>query len=63
VTEKNDADPASASAPSATHVGSFAEARRFRLELTLAASPSARLAWLEDAIRLAHRSGALPRPR
>ncbi len=29
----------------------------------LRATPAERLAWLEDAIALAHRSGALPRPR
>lgn len=44
-------------------LGSFAEARTFRLELDLRATPKARLAWLEEAIRLAHRSGALPRLR
>ena len=42
-------------------VGSWEEARAFRLELTLSATPAQRLAWLEDAIALAHRSGALPR--
>lgn len=29
----------------------------------LRATPAERLAWLEEAIALAHRSGALPRPR
>jgi hypothetical protein len=43
--------------------GSWEETRKWRFELTLAATPSARLRWLEDAIAMAHRSGALPRPR
>jgi hypothetical protein len=38
-------------------------ARRRKFTLGLAASPSQRLAWLEEAIRLAWASGALPRPR
>jgi hypothetical protein len=29
----------------------------------LRATPAERIAWLEEAIALAHRSGALPRPR
>lgn len=44
-------------------VGSWAETRDFRIELTLAATPAQRLEWLEQAIVLAHKSGALPRPR
>lgn len=39
------------------------EQRRWQLRSTAAASPALRLAWLEDAIRLAHRSGALERAR
>jgi hypothetical protein len=38
-------------------------ARRRKFTLGLAASPSQRLAWLEEAIRLAWAVGALPRPR
>ena len=49
--------------PSEDAFGSFAETRMWRLELTLAATPAARLRWLEEAIRLATRSGALPKPR
>jgi hypothetical protein len=37
-------------------------ARRFQVERALAATPAERLAWLEQAIELAHRSGALPAP-
>jgi hypothetical protein len=44
-------------------VGSWAETRDFRIELTLAATAAQRLEWLEQAIMLAHKSGALPRPR
>jgi hypothetical protein len=49
--------------PSEDAFGSFAETRTWRLDLTLAATPAARLRWLEEAIRLATRSGALPKPR
>jgi hypothetical protein len=38
-------------------------ARRRALTLALAATPAQRLAWLEEAIRIAHASGALPKPR
>jgi hypothetical protein len=37
-------------------------ARRFRLARSLEATPAERLAWLEQAIELAHHTGALPRP-
>jgi hypothetical protein len=36
-------------------------ARRVQLEQAAAATPAERLAWLEQAIELAHRTGALPR--
>jgi hypothetical protein len=49
--------------PTGHAYGSFAETREWRLDLTLAATPAARLRWLEEAIRLATRSGALPKPR
>ena len=42
---------------------SFEEARRRQLAAGLDATPAQRLAWLEDMIRLAHRSGALPKRR
>ncbi|MBM4126374.1 MAG: hypothetical protein FJ247_03365 [Nitrospira sp.] len=32
------------------------------LDATLSATPAQRLAWLEDALRLAYASGALTRP-
>jgi hypothetical protein len=37
--------------------------RRRALTLALAATPGQRLAWLEEAIRIAYASGALPKPR
>jgi hypothetical protein len=40
----------------------FDDARAFQRERTLAATPDQRLAWLEEAIALAYRTGALPRP-
>lgn len=39
----------------------FERHRREQLRLRLRATPAQRLAWLEDAIRLAHATGALPR--
>ncbi|MBI4516602.1 MAG: hypothetical protein HY699_12395 [Deltaproteobacteria bacterium] len=40
------------------------EAQRLRqLTMGLAATPAQRLAWLEEMMRLAHRTGALPKPR
>jgi hypothetical protein len=35
--------------------------RRFQMERALTATPAERLAWLEEAIALAHATGALPR--
>jgi hypothetical protein len=37
--------------------------RRRALTIALAATPAQRLAWLEEAIRIAYASGALPKPR
>gem|GEM_PF-1413814 len=37
--------------------------RRWQLTSALAATPSQRLAWLEEMIRLAYRSGALGRTK
>ncbi len=34
--------------------------RQALLDATCAATPAQRLAWLEDALRLAYRAGALP---
>jgi hypothetical protein len=62
----NATNPESGAAPglaASEPTGSWEETRKWRFELTLAATPSARLRWLEDAIAMAHRSGALPRPR
>lgn len=43
--------------------GDWEDARRRALTLGLEATPAQRLAWLEEMIALAHRTGALPRPR
>ncbi len=42
---------------------SWEDARQRTLTLGVDATPAQRLAWLEEAILLAHRSGALPKPR
>ena len=39
------------------------ESRRQLLRSTLTATPAQRLAWLEEALELAHRAGALERNR
>jgi hypothetical protein len=39
----------------------WAAHKREKLTLGLAATPAERLAWLEEMIILAHRTGALPR--
>jgi hypothetical protein len=41
--------------------GTWEEQHRLQLTLGLAATPAERLAWLEEMIELAHRTGALPR--
>ena len=38
-------------------------ARQRTLTVALSATPAQRLAWLEEAIRIAGASGALPKPR
>ena len=43
--------------------GSWSENEAHKLVAGLRASPAQRLAWLEDMIVLAYRSGALPRKR
>ena len=42
---------------------SWEGAERAQLETMLAATPAQRLAWLEEAMRLAHASGALEAAR
>ena len=39
---------------------SWAGTKRAQLKAALAATPDQRLAWLEEAMRLAHAAGALP---
>jgi hypothetical protein len=43
--------------------GSWAANDEQKLTLGLRATPAQRLAWLEEMIMLAHRTGALPRRR
>jgi hypothetical protein len=43
--------------------GSWEAKRKRQYLLALDATPEQRLAWLEEMIRLAHASGALPRTR
>jgi hypothetical protein len=56
-------DTSQLSALNETDAMSFASARRNALVLALDATPAERLEWLEEAIAIAHASGALPRPR
>ena len=42
--------------------GGWDASRARQIDGWLRATPAQRLAWLEEMIRLAHRSGALPRP-
>ena len=51
--------PDAATAVSEKWVGTWAEVERAQLETMLRATPAQRLAWLEEAMRLAHASGAL----
>ena len=44
-------------------VVSWEDVERAQLETMLAATPAERLAWLEEAMRLAHASGALEAAR
>lgn len=46
-----------------TEWGSWAANEAEKLTLGLRATPAQRLAWLEEMIVLAYRSGALPRKR
>jgi hypothetical protein len=46
-----------------TDWGSWAANEVQKLTLGLRSTPAQRLAWLEEMIRLAYRSGALPRKR
>jgi hypothetical protein len=55
--------PSSKAGPREDPIGGWAETRDFRIALTLEATPAQRLEWLEQAIVLAYKAGALPRPR
>ena len=48
-----------AAAPTRPWVGTWADVEQAQLETMLMATPAQRLAWLEEALRLAHASGAL----
>lgn len=52
----------SGEATTASWDGGWEATRRHQSRLWAQATPAARLAWLEEAIRLAHAAGALPRP-
>ena len=49
--------------PERWEAASWEGAERAQLETMLAATPAERLAWLEEAMRLAHASGALAAAR
>ena len=49
--------------PSERWDASWEDVERAQLETMLAATPAQRLAWLEEAMRLAHASGALAAAR
>jgi hypothetical protein len=46
-----------------TDWGSWAEKDQQKVTMGLRATPAQRLAWLEEMIAMAYRSGALPRKR
>ena len=51
--------PDTAAAVAQKWVGTWAEVEQAQLETMLRATPAQRLAWLEEAMRLAYASGAL----
>ena len=51
--------PDTAGAVAQKWVGTWTEVEQAQLETMLRATPAQRLAWLEEAMRLAHASGAL----
>ena len=51
--------PDTAAAVAQKWVGTWAEVEQAQLETMLRATPAQRLAWLEEAMRLAHACGAL----
>ena len=51
--------PDAATARTRQWVGTWADVEQAQLETMLMATPAQRLAWLEEALRLAHASGAL----
>lgn len=46
-----------------TNWGSWTETDEHKLTMGLRATPAQRLAWLEEMIAIAYRTGALPRKR
>ena len=57
------AETDSAAGQAGRWVASWEAVRQAQLETALAATPEQRLAWLEDAMRLAQASGALAQRR
>jgi hypothetical protein len=55
-------DPDAPQATNAEWPADFRAAEDHALDASLAATPSQRLAWLEEALAFAFRVGALPRP-
>ena len=56
-------EPEQDAKPGKWEFASWEGARRDRLRLALSATPAQRLAWVEEALEIAHRSGALERYR
>jgi hypothetical protein len=56
-------EPGASVAPVEPAAMSYAAAHRDALTMALDATPAERLAWLEEAIAIAHAAGALPRRR
>jgi hypothetical protein len=56
-------DPRSASEAEARWEGGWEAHQRRQQDAWARTTPAQRLAWLEEAIRFAHRAGALPRRR
>lgn len=48
------------SIPSKKTMGTFEETARSHVQQSLSSTPAQRLAWLEEALKLAYQAGALP---
>ena len=56
-------DPEQDKQPEKWEFATWEGARKDHLRLALSATPAQRLAWLEEAMELAYRAGALKRPK